>query len=108
MALLPIINLPKNRKIYKVRRKTLPDDFKTLYRFEEQNLEWISEHFLGETTETRGGALTCKQQMQVFLRYVSDPGFQSGVAEDLGIDQTTVSKTFHKGSRGSYTYNIIA
>jgi hypothetical protein len=30
--------------------------------------------------------------MKIFLRYVGDPEFQSGVAEDLGIQQTTVSK----------------
>jgi hypothetical protein len=30
--------------------------------------------------------------MKIFLRYVGDPGFQSGVAEDLGVYQMTVSK----------------
>jgi hypothetical protein len=28
-------------------------------------------------------------------RYVGDPGFQTGVGEDLGIQQSTVCKTFH-------------
>jgi hypothetical protein len=30
--------------------------------------------------------------MKIFLRYVSDLGFQSGVAEDVGVHQTTVPK----------------
>jgi hypothetical protein len=30
--------------------------------------------------------------MKIFLRYVGDPGLHSGVAEDLGVHQTTVSK----------------
>jgi hypothetical protein len=30
--------------------------------------------------------------MKIFLRYMGDPGFQSGVAEDLGVHHTTVSK----------------
>ena len=32
--------------------------------------------------------------MEVFLRHIGDPGFQVGVGEDIGIHQTTVSKTF--------------
>jgi energy-converting hydrogenase Eha subunit A len=39
-----------------------------------------------------GGALTNEQKMKIFLRYICDPGFQSGVAEDIGVHQTTVSK----------------
>jgi hypothetical protein len=30
--------------------------------------------------------------MKIFLCYVGNPGFRSGVAEDLGVHQTTVSK----------------
>ena len=56
----------------------------------------MAEHFLDSTWETRGGALTTKKQLQVFLRYVGDPGFQVGVGEDIGIQQSTVSKTFVK------------
>ena len=32
--------------------------------------------------------------MEVFLRYVGDPGFQTGVRKDMGIHQSTVSRTF--------------
>ena len=35
--------------------------------------------------ETKGGALSNKQRMEVFLRHVGDPGFQTGVGEDMGI-----------------------
>lgn len=38
--------------------------------------------------------MSARQQMEIFLRYLSDPGFQSGVAEDFGVHRTTVTKTF--------------
>ena len=53
----------------------------------------MAEHFLDSTGETRGGAPTTKQQLQIFLRYVGDPGFQVEVGEDIGIQQSTVSET---------------
>lgn len=59
-------------------------------------MAWLGEHFLQDTGETRGGCLSVKHQMEVFLRHVGDPGFQVGVAEDKGIDQSTVCKTFSK------------
>jgi hypothetical protein len=46
--------------------------------------------------EKRGGKLSGKEQMEVFLRYLADPGHQLGVGEDKGVHQTTVSKTFSK------------
>lgn len=49
-------------------------------------------YFLGESFETRGGALTSKMKLEIALRYLSDPGFQEGVAYDCGVHQTTVSK----------------
>ncbi|PSN30598.1 hypothetical protein C0J52_27512 [Blattella germanica] len=48
-----------------------------------ENEQWLTNHFLNENNETRGGALTNEQRMKIFLRYLSDPGFQSGVAEDI-------------------------
>nr|CAI5832890.1 unnamed protein product [Callosobruchus analis] len=44
------------------------------------SVEWLAEHFLRDKFEIRGG----------------DPGFQSGVAEDIGVHQTTVSLTVHQ------------
>ena len=32
--------------------------------------------------------------MEVFLRYIGDPGFQLGVGKDISIHQSTVSSTF--------------
>ena len=54
----------------------------------------MSEYFSAENTQTRGGALSNKQRMEVFLRHVGDPGFQTGVGEDMGIHQSAVSRTF--------------
>jgi hypothetical protein len=46
----------KNEKIYKPSRRALSRDFKTLYRFQEENLRCLANHFLGHREETRGGA----------------------------------------------------
>lgn len=83
----------RREKMYKVRKVPSIRDYKSLYRFEEQNVAWLGNHFLGESEERRGGALTSKQRMQVFLRYMADPGFQSGLGEEMNIHQSTVSKT---------------
>ncbi|XP_049782548.1 putative nuclease HARBI1 [Schistocerca cancellata] len=37
--------------------------------------------------------------MKIFPRYVADPGLQSGIAEEMGIHQTTVSKTLSSVSK---------
>nr|CAH7732241.1 unnamed protein product [Callosobruchus chinensis] len=34
--------------------------------------------------------------MKIFLRYVADPGYQTGVAEYIGDHQTSVSKVVRK------------
>ena len=88
--------IPRREKGYVARRQCRDTEFKDLYRFEEENVEWMAEHFLTNNGETRGGALTANQQLRVFLRYVGDPGFQVGVGEDIGIQQSTVSKTITK------------
>ena len=72
----------------------LPRKQKELFRFHNENVAWMSEYFLGENTYPRAGALNNKQRMEVFLRHVGDPGFQTGVGEDMGIHQSTVSGTF--------------
>lgn len=70
------LNLSENRKrkIYNTRRSST--NYKTLYRFSEDHVEWIASEFLGQSHETRGGALSNHQRMQSFLRYMSDPGYQ--------------------------------
>lgn len=93
MAQLPI-NI-RHEKRYKMRRSPPIEDYKALYRFNKENVKWIASHFLGETHETRGGALTMEQRMKIFLRYLADPGFQSGIAEELGVHRSTVCKTIN-------------
>lgn len=92
--------VPKLRKAktYQQRRVTREVDYRKLYRFDESNVDWITEHFLGTSDEKRGGGLTPKMKMQVLLRYLADPGFQVGVGEDLGVDQTTISKVIKEVS----------
>lgn len=101
----PPILSGRKKKLYRVRKDTIEENYRSLYRFDEQNVQWISDHFLGTEWERRGGGLSPKCQMQVFLRYMADPGFQIGVGEDLGINQTTVSKTLH--AVRTYDDNII-
>lgn len=84
------------RKYYKPRHTPRESDFKTLFRFEEVNVVWLAGHILGEDTETRGAALSPVHKMKVFLRYCADPGFQSGIGEELGCTQPTVSRIFHE------------
>nr|CAH7725613.1 unnamed protein product [Callosobruchus chinensis] len=81
-----MLNLLRGRKTCKVRREDPEIDFKKLFRF-------TPESFLRNGEETRGGALHSRTQMKFFLRYDSDPGFQTGVAEDIGVSQGTVSLT---------------
>lgn len=57
---------------------------------------WLAEHLLGANLETRGAALSPVQKMKVFLRYCANPGFQSGIAEEMGCTQPTVSRIFHE------------
>jgi AAA+ ATPase superfamily predicted ATPase len=84
----------RNVKRYKIRHEPLNTDFKTLYRFDRDNVHALAVYFLGrDHVETRGGALSAEQKMRIFLRYVSDPGFQAGIGEEIGVHQSTVSKT---------------
>ena len=83
----------RKKKSYQTRRETVSHDYKKLYRFTEENVEWMAEYFLGQYTETtRGGALSNKEKMRTYLRYVADPGFQNGIGEEMGIHQTIVCK----------------
>lgn len=81
-------------KHYRDRRDISPDLSKRLLRFESESVEFITTYFLDENTDARGGGLTARKKMEIFLRYVSDPGYQSGVANDVGVERSTVSKIF--------------
>lgn len=81
----------RREKNYLVRRDV--NRCKELLRFESDNVDFLVAEFLPVAEETRGGALTSRKRMEILLRYMGDPGFQSGVAEDFGVDRTTVCKT---------------
>lgn len=68
---------------------------KQLLRFEDQSIDFLTAEFLPVHDETRGGALTQRTRMEIFLRFLADPGFQSGIAEDFGVDRSTACKTIH-------------
>ncbi|KAK9753041.1 hypothetical protein QE152_g3766 [Popillia japonica] len=92
-----IRNGPKRRKVTDNR------DYKVLYRFTKENVEWITHYFYGDDNlDTRGGAVSNEIKMKRFLRYVGDPDFQSGIGEDLGIHQSTVSKIITEVSNKIY------
>ncbi len=56
-----------------------------MFRFEENSIKWVADHFLGaQPQELRGGALSSKKKMEVLMRYLADPGFQTGVGVDVG------------------------
>lgn len=80
----------RQRKVYNVRKE--PVNYKELFRFENESIDFLAAEFLVEN-DTRGGAVPARQQMEIFLRFVADPGFQSGIAEDFGVHRSTVCKT---------------
>lgn len=91
----------RNRKTFKARRNIDDDNYKNLLRFEKRSVAYLTATFLPESDEMRGGAVTTQEKMEIFLRYLSDPGFQIGVGEDFGVHRTTVCKTF------KYVLNVI-
>ncbi|XP_046688202.1 putative nuclease HARBI1 [Homalodisca vitripennis] len=80
----------RQHKHYGARREI--NKCKELLRFESESIDFLAAEFLNET-DTRGGGLSPRKQMEVFLRFVADPGFQSGIAEDVGVHRTTACKT---------------
>lgn len=79
--IIPLLNLPNlnaNRqgKIYKTRRTLVESNFKDLYRFNSENVDFLVHEFLPDYSETRGGAVSNVEKMKSFLRYIGDPGFQ--------------------------------
>lgn len=80
----------RNVKTYRERRQV---NSKELLRFQNESVDFLTNEFLPERDEFRGGALTSRQKMEILLRFVGDPGFQSGIAEDIGVHRSTVCKT---------------
>lgn len=94
----------RGMKIYKARKHGDHNIYKALYRFSEENVERIAEIFLPETGESRGGAIKNKQKVEIFLRYMGDPGFQVGVADNTGVHQSSVSRTIDFVSQNIYEH----
>lgn len=80
-------------KSYRNRRDISPRSSKRLLRFESESVDFLADNFLEDNYEVRGGALSSRKRMELFLRCISDPGFQSGVASDVGVERSTVCKT---------------
>ena len=58
------MQLPRKQKEYKPRKVQSMDTYRSLFRFHDENVAWMSEYFLGENTETRGDALSNKQRIR--------------------------------------------
>ena len=89
---MPVRN---HTKVYKTRvnRDDINDaTYRKLFRFDKANVEWLAETFLPTNYETRGGCLTQVQRMETTLAYLADPGYQTSVAQKMGISQATVSR----------------
>ena len=67
------MQLPRKQKEYKTRKVQSMDIYRSLFRFHDEHVgvAWMSEYFLGENTKTRGGALSNKERIEVFLRHVA-------------------------------------
>ena len=84
---------PRHPRVFKERHTPTESYYRTQYRFNEPTVQWIADVFLGPgSSETMGGALTNKQKMELFLRYVADPGMQNSVSEVAGVSQSSVSR----------------
>lgn len=82
-------------KVYKSRidrAEINPATYRKLFRFGKDNVEWLAQTFLPETVETRGACLSPVERMEATLHYLADPGYQTTVAEVMGITQPTVSR----------------
>lgn len=86
----------RKNKTYKTRKINEAGEFKSIYRFNEENVNILTDIFLTENDETRGKAVSPKQQMQIFLRCLADPGFQISVGQEECVHRTTVCKIFKK------------
>lgn len=62
----------RGRKTYHERRQI--GKCKQLLRFDDVNVDFLASEFLPDQEETRGGALSSRQKMEILLRYLADPG----------------------------------
>ncbi|KAF5276316.1 hypothetical protein FQR65_LT16417 [Abscondita terminalis] len=81
----------RSAKFYPERKESRDKEYHGLYRFSEENVEWTANHFLRQNWKL--GGLSPKKQMQIFLRFLSDPGFQMGIGKEEVAHRTTICKT---------------
>jgi hypothetical protein len=81
----------RSQKYYPPRVTSRNEDYHKLYRFSEENVQWLGELFLGQNEETRGGLLCSKMRVQIFLRFLSDPGFQIGIGKKESVHRLTIT-----------------
>nr|CAD7443165.1 unnamed protein product [Timema bartmani] len=82
----------RTEKIDRFRRDV--NRCKELLQFESGNVDILTAEFLSVTDETRGGTLTSQKRIEILLRCMGDPEFQTDVAEDFVIDRTTPKGNF--------------
>ena len=70
---MAFVNL-RQMKRYNTRNDSIIHPYHNLFRFTRENVNYLAEHLLEDSQETRGGALSAKQRIEC-LRYVGDPGF---------------------------------
>lgn len=89
------LNVVRKRKVYNERRSASCNTYKALHRFDQDNVQWLSSRIFN-TSETRGGAVSSKQKVEITLRYLANPGFQTHIAEQTGFHQSTVSRVINE------------
>ena len=89
---VPIIRKVKKYEKRRCTNTTEDVQYRLLYRFTKNNVTYLANEFMGQSVETRGGALDSVQRMEITLRYLADPGFQTGVGFEVGVHQSTVSR----------------
>jgi hypothetical protein len=95
-------------KGHKIRREPLNTDFKTLYRFDRDNVHALAVYFLGRHhVETRGGALSAEQKMRIFLRYMADPGFHAGIGEEVGSSKYSFKNFIRSHDKNSGKFRRV-
>lgn len=83
LQMVEVMNL-RIVRLYKKPRETNEKKFKQVYSFNEEHIQWITTHFLGEYNETRASALSILLKMEIFFRCICDPAFQLAVVKELG------------------------
>ena len=82
MNMVEFMNMEKP-EVYNPRSSNDVRQYKRIFQFEVKHINLITEILLVENNENRGRALPTKLCLEVFQRYVIDPGFQIRAVEDL-------------------------